>query len=68
VLLGWLGASVVLKLVVVVYDAVAAPPDPFVDGALATRWVAYPLWTMSTIAVAATALLATRAVRRTTVG
>jgi hypothetical protein len=66
-LLGWFGATISLKLVVAVYDAVAAPPDPSVEGALATRWVAYPLWTTATIAVVVSALLATRTIRRTTV-
>jgi hypothetical protein len=64
-LLGWLGVTVLLKLVIAVYDRVAAPPDPSVDGALATRSVAYPLWTAATIALVVTAVLAIRTIRRT---
>lgn len=46
---GWIGAAVLLKVVVAVYDAVAAPPSPSIGGVLATRPIAYPLWTVSSV-------------------
>ncbi|MEV4637006.1 hypothetical protein AB0J80_06600 [Actinoplanes sp. NPDC049548] len=61
--LGWLSATALLKSLSAVYDVVAAPPDPAVDGVLATRPIAYPLWVASTtVLVIATRRLA-RAIR-----
>ncbi|MEU4689627.1 hypothetical protein [Actinoplanes sp. NPDC023714] len=47
--------AVLLKTVAAVHHALAAPPDPVIEGFLTTRPVAYPLWTVSTIVLAAAA-------------
>jgi len=65
--LGWLGATVLLEASSALYDAVAAPPDPSIDGALATRPVAYPLWTASAIVLVTAVWRVARTIRRTTV-
>jgi hypothetical protein len=65
---GWAGAAVLLTAVSGLHHAVAAPPSPSVDGALATRPVAYSLWVVSTIVLVVATVRVVRMIRRTVAG
>lgn len=57
----WIAAAVLLKTQAMVYDAVAAPPGP---AFVASRPVAYPLWTAATVVLLVAAALTARTIRR----
>ena len=65
----WASALVTLLIHLVIwwYDGVTADFGTFERTALDTRTVAYPLWTLGTVAVVVTAVLGGRVVRRVTV-
>lgn len=63
--LGWLGATVLLKVASALYDIVAAAGTRSVDGALAGRPVAYSLWTVSTVVLVVAVRRVAGSIRRT---